>query len=277
MKLAGESISRILYAARIPSIPPFAESAQDGPPEKPFAAWRSFLWAFDHSKARCGLPEGSSLQSGEPLRRGKSFEPLRGSQDLHRAGPALPSYLALLHAGFARLPILLPGRWALTPPFHPYLCGAQTGPREVLPLAGRRGAFLTGGLFSVALSVAEAFLLPPPDVIRRVALTVPKRRSPDFPPARSLRDALRRTDQRSPDSPAGNYYRRHRQCAKAESGLPGAIHKHETSAGAHASLDNRSSRQIRSKPYCERCARKSRPEYCWVQLTGTVDVRLMRA
>lgn len=133
-----------------------------------------------------------------------------------RAGPALPSYLALLHAGFS-VPRMLPsGRWALTPPFHPYLCGAQTGPREVLPLAGRRGAFLTGGLFSVALSVAEAFLLQPPDVIRRVALTVSKRRSPDFPPARPLRDGLRRTDQRSPDSPAGNYYKRHLQCEKAE-------------------------------------------------------------
>ena len=36
-----------------------------------------------------------------------------------RAGPALPSYLALHHAGFSRLPILLPRRWALTPPFHP--------------------------------------------------------------------------------------------------------------------------------------------------------------
>lgn len=53
------------------------------------------------------------------------FELQSGSKDLRRAGPALPSYLALLHAGFAELPILLPGRWALTPPFHPYLCGAQ--------------------------------------------------------------------------------------------------------------------------------------------------------
>ncbi len=37
-----------------------------------------------------------------------------------RAGPALPSYLALHHAGFS-VPRLLPDeRWALTPPFHPY-------------------------------------------------------------------------------------------------------------------------------------------------------------
>jgi hypothetical protein len=38
----------------------------------------------------------------------------------HRAGPTLPSYLALHHAGFS-VPRLLPNeRWALTPPFHPY-------------------------------------------------------------------------------------------------------------------------------------------------------------
>jgi hypothetical protein len=37
-----------------------------------------------------------------------------------RAGPALPSYLALHHAGFS-VPHALPReRWALTPPFHPY-------------------------------------------------------------------------------------------------------------------------------------------------------------
>ena len=37
-----------------------------------------------------------------------------------RAGPALPSYLALHHAGFS-VPHASPReRWALTPPFHPY-------------------------------------------------------------------------------------------------------------------------------------------------------------
>ena len=160
----------------------------------------------------------SNKKRSQDLRPSNRF---RDSSGL-RAGPALPSYLALLHAGFAKLPILLPGRWALTPPFHPYLCVAQTGPREVLPLAGRRGAFLTGGLFSVALSVAEAFLLQPPDVIRRVALTVPKRRSPDFPPTRSVRDGLRRTDQRSPDSPAASIISG--ICnARKRKGMPGVI------------------------------------------------------
>jgi hypothetical protein len=38
-----------------------------------------------------------------------------------RAGPALPSYLVLHHAGFSVPPVSPPERWALTPPFHPYL------------------------------------------------------------------------------------------------------------------------------------------------------------
>ena len=37
-----------------------------------------------------------------------------------RAGPALPSYLALHHAGFSVPRVLPHERWALTPPFHPY-------------------------------------------------------------------------------------------------------------------------------------------------------------
>ena len=72
-----------------------------------------------------------------------------------RAGTALPSYLALLHAGFAVPPLLPAERWALTPPFHPY--------QIALPLEDVSEVFLrpvteaerTGGLFSVALSVAE--------------------------------------------------------------------------------------------------------------------------
>ena len=60
----------------------------------------------------------------ESLRGSSSLPEGRGSLLLRaccvRAGPALPSYLALLHAGFA-VPRMLPsGRWALTPPFHPY-------------------------------------------------------------------------------------------------------------------------------------------------------------
>jgi hypothetical protein len=98
-----------------------------------------------------------------------------------RAGPALPSYLALLHAGFSVPRMSPPGRWALTPPFHPcQMRSTETGGLPVFPKACRRGASITGGLFSVALSVAAAlecaFAHPstqPPGVTRRVALPWP--------------------------------------------------------------------------------------------------------
>lgn len=63
-----------------------------------------------------------------------------------RAGPALPSYLALLHAGFS-VPRMLPsGRWALTPPFHPcQMRSTERGGLPVFPKACRRGASITGG------------------------------------------------------------------------------------------------------------------------------------
>src|SRR5260370_27187194 len=67
--------------------------------------------------------DSSSLPEGFPLRQ-LSLSPrerARFRERSHRAGPALPSYLALHHAGVSMLPILLPGRWALTPPFHPCL------------------------------------------------------------------------------------------------------------------------------------------------------------
>jgi len=80
---------------------------------------------------------------------------LRSCERNMRAGPALPSYLALLHAGFS-VPRMLPfGRWALTPPFHPcQMRSTEEGKLPVFPKACRRGASITGGLFSVALSVA---------------------------------------------------------------------------------------------------------------------------
>jgi hypothetical protein len=79
-----------------------------------------------------------------------------------RAGhPFLPegrtsSYLVLLRAGFTVPPWSPSGRWALTPPFHPY------------PVRQAR----RGGLFSVALSVPSRGLR----VTERPAL-----RSSDFP------------------------------------------------------------------------------------------------
>jgi len=63
--------------------------------------------------------------------------------------------LALLHAGFSVPRMSPPGRWALTPPFHPcQMRSTETGGLVVFPQACRRGASITGGLFSVALSVA---------------------------------------------------------------------------------------------------------------------------
>src|SRR5215831_6564300 len=121
------------------------------------------------------IPLGpGSLRDSSSLPEGRDAALLRTQRV--RAGPALPSYLALLHAGFS-VPRMLPsGRWALTPPFHP--CQMRR-PKEAGPWFCRGPAaevMLTGGIFSVALSVA-AFPAPlarckgqPPGVTRRVAL-----------------------------------------------------------------------------------------------------------
>lgn len=90
-----------------------------------------------------------------------------------RAGPALPSYLALHHAGFS-VPRLLPDeRWALTPPFHPCLRNQHFEDVSQVSLLDATVLHSTGGLFSVALSVngSTDFSLCyyPPGVTRRVA------------------------------------------------------------------------------------------------------------
>ena len=52
--------------------------------------------------------------------------------ELDRGGPPLAPYLALLPVGFV-VPSLSPAaRWALTPPFHPCLCGRSRHRRSVL-------------------------------------------------------------------------------------------------------------------------------------------------
>lgn len=125
--LAGRAISRILFGP--------AERDRD-----------------DHS-SRSGLTTGlkrptRGLMSAPIARCGLWLAP-------PRAGTALPSYLALLHAGFAVPPLLPAERWALTPPFHPY---QMSLPLEDVPevfLGPVTEAERTGGLFSVALSVAR--------------------------------------------------------------------------------------------------------------------------
>src|ERR1700688_4244523 len=110
------------------------------------------------------------LSTAEPLQRqldrGGSAPLSRCAQ---RAGPALPSYLALHHAGFSRLLVLLPGRWALTPPFHPcqtiQRCRGRAFARRYAKTSRRFPCAMppccsAGGIFSVALSVTEPHRAP---------------------------------------------------------------------------------------------------------------------
>ena len=117
-----------------------------------------------------------------------------------RAGPALPSYLALHHAGFAVPSRSLETRWALTPPFHP--CQARrlwkAAWRFCLPAATEtphRRYILCG---TVRRRSAQARSAHPtaaarrPGVTRRVALTIPSLAAQDcgvrtFLPAGLLR------------------------------------------------------------------------------------------
>ena len=96
---ADEPVSRILYgaalAARSMTIIPLASASRPGSSD---------------------LPEGLSFRSAYASRNGAHL-----FERAQRAGPALPSYLVLHHAGFAMPAALLPPRWALTPPFHPCL------------------------------------------------------------------------------------------------------------------------------------------------------------
>ncbi len=169
------------------------------------------------------IPLGSgSLRNSSSLPEGRGGALLRTCRV--RAGPALPSYLALLHAGFS-VPRMLPsGRWALTPPFHPCpMCLTERGVSLVLPKTCRRGASDTGGLFSVALSVAappqQAFarrVTQPPGVTRRVALPWPAlASSPRLESGLSSRPLfLRKAGRRSPGSPANCHYNSVRAMAR---------------------------------------------------------------
>src|SRR5258708_40011415 len=102
--------------------------------------------------SRCGssnLPEGFQFSVAcANLKGARSF----AETQTQRAGPALPSYLVLHHAGFAMPATLLPPRWALTPPFHPYLRANHEDIPKVF-LRAITGCRTAGGIFSVALSV----------------------------------------------------------------------------------------------------------------------------
>jgi hypothetical protein len=135
-----------------------------------------------------------------------------------RAGPALPSYLALHHAGFSVPPASLPERWALTPPFHPYQARRLSKaclrfPSRPAAATQRCGSLArirnrTGGIFSVALSVAHLS----PRVTRFPGRTkssgaAPWRyqaRCPAVSGLSSRCNVLRRRSQRSPGLPANS-------------------------------------------------------------------------
>ena len=57
----------------------------------------------------------------------------------------LPAYLVLLRVGFTKPPALLSTRWALTPPFHPYLKPRTWVPLGESPNNLRRFAFCCTG------------------------------------------------------------------------------------------------------------------------------------
>jgi hypothetical protein len=128
---------------------------------------------------RVALQQLAPLQR-ESIRRNNRREAGTARTLTRRAGPALPSYLALHHAGFSVPRVLPPERWALTPPFHP--CQADELCEDVSQVFLRDVTVLraAGGTFSVALSVSEPAsasrnLRHPnrtPGVTRRVALAL---------------------------------------------------------------------------------------------------------
>ena len=94
----------------------------------------------------------AAISLGPPLPMASSAQPA----DSNGADTRLSAYSSLLQAGFAVPPASLPERWALAPPFHPYL--AASGVWRVPCDEYRDAAPGTrhpppGGLFSVALSL----------------------------------------------------------------------------------------------------------------------------
>ena len=95
-----------------------------------------------------------------------------------RAGPALPSYLALHHAGFSVPRVLPHERWALTPPFHPYLRYvryedvSQVFLRDITELRFAGGLSFCGTFRDAAAAASfPSAATASPGVTRRVALS----------------------------------------------------------------------------------------------------------
>ena len=151
--MADEPVSRILFVAALASLLRDDHSSSPGLATRIQQPTRGFI-----------LPCELLATVGGTAHKGA-----RCFKRTQRAGPALPSYLVLHRAGFAVPASLLTPRWALTPPFHPYL---RRVPCEDIPkvfLRAITGIRSAGGIFSVALSVTQLFRTASPGVTRRVA------------------------------------------------------------------------------------------------------------
>ena len=151
----------------------------------------------DSHHGSSSLPEGG-LRNGLRRREGSASSLKNAAQ---RAGPALPSYLALHHAGFSLPPVSPPERWALTPPFHPcqtcepFVGAAQVSLRDCHRAALRRRSVFCGTFRDavVAPGLSPAFQLRPLALPGALPISSPallslRRWCPDFPPAQPSRD-----------------------------------------------------------------------------------------
>ena len=167
-------------------------------------------------------------------------QPTRGSQQLtlssesHTGWASPPLLFGLAPRGVFRAPDVATRAVGSYPTFSPLPNEpSDSGEPQVLPRACRRSSSVTGGLFSVALSVAalqRCFRMPemqPPGVTRRVALhlrscnaTSKACRSPDFPPAR------RAFAQRTGDHPAHPPLKLYAGNAERDNGLIASVRSH---------------------------------------------------
>jgi hypothetical protein len=134
------------------------------------------------------LPEGYRITNTRVSVIGVTFVFTKAT---HRAGPALPSYLVLHHAGFSVPRVLPRERWALAPPFHPYLrCVryedvSQVFLRDITELRFAGGLSFCGTFRDAPSGTGFSLCSPLRPLALPGALPFPvvPGRCPDFPPA----------------------------------------------------------------------------------------------